>query len=166
FQFGSCYAMVIGLSLQKSDLGLPLAAMNSSVFSFLKSIPSWNDEERRSQLKRGNKSDYDVLFSDLNILIFERKMHDYSCFWDNITEVLGSHHLDGNYEMVSSNGRELAIMSLRHDKESLKVLLNTLVFFDMFASCAGTSKKKQLRFIWDPGTYNCLRTSNFGKGGL
>ncbi|KAH9315084.1 hypothetical protein KI387_023711, partial [Taxus chinensis] len=52
-------------------------------------------------------------------------------------------------KMVASNGRELAIMSIREDEEIVKVLLNTLVFFDTFASCAGISKEGQLKFIWD-----------------
>ncbi|KAH9326063.1 hypothetical protein KI387_006241 [Taxus chinensis] len=87
FQSGSCYTMIIGLNLQKSDLGLPLAAMNNSVFSFFECIPSWNNEKGRFQLNGGIKSDYDVLFSDLYILIFERKMHEYNCFWDSTIEV-------------------------------------------------------------------------------
>ncbi|KAH9292404.1 hypothetical protein KI387_042411, partial [Taxus chinensis] len=89
FQSGSCYTMIIGLNLQKSDLGLPLAAMNNNVFSFFECIPSWNNEKGRFQLNGGIKSDYDVLFSDLYILIFERKMHEYSCLWDNTIEVNG-----------------------------------------------------------------------------
>ncbi|KAH9332122.1 hypothetical protein KI387_043703 [Taxus chinensis] len=43
FQFGGCYAIIIGLNLQKSDLGLPLTTMSSSVFPFLESIPSYSD---------------------------------------------------------------------------------------------------------------------------
>ncbi|KAH9332119.1 hypothetical protein KI387_043700 [Taxus chinensis] len=57
FQFGSYYVIVIGLNVQKSNLGLPLAVMNSSELAFSKGIPSWVDVERRLQLKGRNKSD-------------------------------------------------------------------------------------------------------------
>ncbi|KAH9307384.1 hypothetical protein KI387_035295, partial [Taxus chinensis] len=36
--FGSCYVMAIGLSLQKSDLGLPFPVMNNNIFRFLRAF--------------------------------------------------------------------------------------------------------------------------------
>ncbi|KAH9294126.1 hypothetical protein KI387_040668 [Taxus chinensis] len=94
------------------------------------------------------------------ILIFERKMQGYNCFWDNITEVLGIHHLNGNYEMVASQGRDLAIISAKH--EWMKK--GTHFSFNEFASCAGTSKKEPHRFIWDPGACILLEGKQIWEG--
>ncbi|KAH9327714.1 hypothetical protein KI387_007892, partial [Taxus chinensis] len=87
--FGSYYTMITILNLQKSELGLPLTAMNNIVLPFFECIPSWNDKGGRFQLNEGIKSDYDVSLLDLYILIFERELHDYNCFWESTIGVKG-----------------------------------------------------------------------------
>ncbi|KAH9292689.1 hypothetical protein KI387_042124, partial [Taxus chinensis] len=81
--FGS-YVMAIGLSLQKSDLGLPFPVMNNNMFSFFESILSWENEEGGFPLEEGKKSGCGELFSDLRILIFEWKMCDFSRVWGSM----------------------------------------------------------------------------------